>query len=608
MGDGRDLHFMELEQELAETRERLQNTVEELEAANEELHSLNEELQSINEELETSNEELQATNEELITVNEELQIKSVALSDAMAEGKKSEAELLRRKKLFKAIVDHVPVLIALQDLDGNITLINQAFENAVGWCNSDLGEINILEQCYPDSLYRKEVLQHLELSGAQWREFSMTTRKNTMMDTLWTSVHLDDGTRIAIGLDVTEKRKLEAILVKKQKLESLGNLAGGIAHDFNNCLASIIGYAELSLDLNMEGEDCGSELTQVIKSGMRARDLVRRILTFSQKAPFKKEPIAIKDVACEAVKMLRPTLPQSIKIETHFPDDEVILLADASQIHQIVMNLVANATYAIQESGGGGEIKVDIQYRPSSSYQKERLKSLQKGDYVRLSVSDNGVGIAEDFLGKIFDPYFTTKKIGYGAGGSGLGLSVVHGIVESLKGEIVVESRLGLGATFHVYLPLMAVRRNNKEGRSISDEPLTPLVVEEKNYGRILSVDDETAITTLQNIVLKRLGYAVSPFTDSVEALACFQKQPNAFDMVITDMEMPKMRGDQLTSEIKKVRPDIPVILCTGHSEKLFCCGRSTLGFDACLIKPVEKKVLADEIRKLMVKRPSQSQ
>ena len=604
--DLRDQHIIDLEQELAETREHLQNTVEELETANEELHSLNEELQSINEELETSNEELQATNEELITVNEALQVKGVELSDAITEGKKAEAELLRRKELFKAIVDHAPVLITLQDLDGNITLVNQAFENAVGWRNSDLGEINLLEQCYPDPLYREEVMEHMQQSGAQWREFSMTTLKNTMMDTLWTSVHLDDGTRIAIGLDVTEKKKLESILGKKERLESLGNLAGGIAHDFNNCLASIIGYAELSLDLNMEREDCGSQLTQVIKSGMRARDLVRRILTFSQKAPFKKEPIAIKEIASEAVKMLRPTLPQSIKIETHFPDDELILLADASQIHQIVTNLVANATHAIEESERNGEINVLIEHILTHRFPNERLKKLKNGDYFRLSVSDNGVGIAEDLLEKLFDPYFTTKKMGYGAGGgSGLGLSVVHGIVKSLKGEIVVENRLGSGATFHVYLPLMEVRRNEKIGRSISDETSTPLAVGEKSCGSILFVDDETAITTLQNIMLKRLGYAVSPFTDSVEALVCFQKNPNAFDIVITDMEMPKMRGDQLTSEIKKMRPDIPVILCTGHSEKLFCSQKSTLGFDACLIKPVEKKALVDAIRKFMLKRPS---
>lgn len=596
VGDVRDQHIMELEQELAATRERLQNTVEELETANEELHSLNEELQSINEEMETSNEELQAYNEELITVNEELQQKSGALSRALDDGKKAEAELLRRKQLFKAIVDHVPVLITFHDVDGTIRLVNKAFEYAVGWRREHLEAIDIFEKCYPDPLYRQEVMEHMQKPGVQWKEFTLATRKETTMDTVWSSVHLEDGSWIAIGLDVTEKKKLETILGRKQKLESLGNLAGGIAHDFNNCLASIIGFAELSLDLNMEGEDCGSELTQVIKSGMRARDLVRRILTFSQKAPFKKEPVSMKSVAEEAVKMLRPTLPNSVEIESHFPENEMILLADPSHMHQIVMNLCTNAARAIEESGRKGVIKVGVNPISASELKKQTSTSIERGDYIWLTVSDTGTGISDEILDKLFDPYFSTRP---SCEGAGLGLSVVHGIVKSLKGAIEVNSKKGGGTTFHVYLPMMEMRESEKEALPISQADHS-MKAGTGACKTILFVDDEVSITRLQNTMLTRLGYNVFTFTDSVEALAFFNEASHRIDLVITDMEMPKMKGDELTSKIKKIRSDVPVILCTGHSEKLHCFQKRNSCFEACLMKPVEKKEISEMIQKVL--------
>ena len=504
--------------------------------------------------------------------------------------KLAETELIRRKELFQAIVDNVPVLITLYDSDMEIKLVNKAFENLIGW-NSDeirsIGLTGIMEKLFPAKTDRCRMIAHMRQFSSDWKEFSLATRSGRSLDVIWSTVQLEDGTHIGIGLDVTDRKNLENNLRRKQKMESLGTLAGGIAHDFNNCLASMIGFAELSLDKSREGKDCREDLQEIIVSGMRARDLVRQILTFSQKAPFKKELTSIKQVAEEAVKMLRATIPRSIEIEKAFREEDIMVLGDATQIHQIVVNLCTNAAHSMTETGG--IIKVSVDHTASSAFKDEKLKKLKEKDYVRLSVADSGTGISPDVLDKLFDPYFTTKKQGEG---SGLGLSVVHGIVKSLQGEITVETHPGKGTVFQVYLPTA------NSGKSLSSKLRTEEI--RKGNEKILFVDDEPMLVRMQKQRLERLGYSVEAFTDCMEALSVFKNRPDDFDLIITDMTMPKMTGDQLVVEIRKIRPAMPVVLCTGHSEKLDSFGKPGFGIDPVLIKPIEKNEMAAAVRKAL--------
>ena len=383
----------------------------------------------------------------------------------------------------------------------------------------------------------------------------------------------------------TDKKQLEDQLRHSQKIEAIGTLAGGIAHDFNNILSSIIGFTELAIDDVEKGTSLEDSLQEVFKAGIRAKALVGQILILSRHDSLEFKPVSINTVVKESLKMLRATIPSSINIQKTICNRELVAYADAMQLHQVIMNLTTNAKQAMPETGGELVVSVDsIRFDEGPE-----IKELVPGNYARITVSDNGIGIKKEFLEKIFEPYFTTKKVGEG---SGLGLSVVYGIVKSHSGAITTQSEPGKGTTFCVYLPLSDQRKI--EDLQTKDAPI------QSGTEHILLVDDELSIVKMHRQLLERLGYKVMTSTSSVEALETFRSFPHKFDLVITDMTMPDMTGDKLAVELMKIRQDIPVILCTGYSNTISDKTAADIGIKAFAYKPVSKADLAKIVRKVL--------
>ena len=382
-----------------------------------------------------------------------------------------------------------------------------------------------------------------------------------------------------------EKKKLEAQLIQAQKMEAIGTLAGGVAHDFNNILSAVIGYTEIALDDAEKGSLLERNLRGVLQAGKRAKNLTKQILTFSRQAELELKPVQVKMVAEEALKFLRASLPTTIDISQDLASDSLIM-GDPTQIHQLLMNLCTNAGHAMKENGGILEvILADVEL--DSNFIAQHPGTIA-GPHLKLIVSDTGPGMTTEILERIFDPYFTTKDKGEG---TGLGLSVVHGIIKSNAGNITVYSEPGKGSTFNVFFPVI-----EKEMRAeAAAEELLPTGNE-----KILFVDDEPTIVEITNQMLKRLGYDVVTRTASNEALDLFKVQPEKYDLVITDMTMPGMMGDELAGELMQIRPDIPVILCTGFSQRITEKKAKHLGIKAFLMKPLVMRSLAVTIRKVL--------
>lgn len=383
-----------------------------------------------------------------------------------------------------------------------------------------------------------------------------------------------------------EREKLEKRLHHAQRMEAIGTLAGGIAHDFNNILFPIMGYAELLFHtLDKESRDY-LMVEQIYSAAQRARDLIRQILDFSRQTELDNQAVSFQSIVKEALKLLRSSVPRDIEIKTSISNKCQPVTGDPTKLHQIVMNLCTNAFHAVQESGDKFEVGLE-----PVTIEEENLDSIREirpGTYVRLTVSDNGHGMDTETMMKIFDPYFSTKEEGKG---SGLGLSVTYGIVQKLNGHIKVYSESGKGSTFHVFLP---VADKNEEPLSLPNDD-TP-----GGRERILFVDDEVSITTMGKQALERYGYQVTTYNESPAALEAFLKEPEAFDLIITDMTMPKMTGNVLASHIKTVRNDIPIILCTGFSEKISKPDSPGSTVDEFLMKPISIRVLNRNIRNLL--------
>jgi PAS domain S-box-containing protein len=387
--------------------------------------------------------------------------------------------------------------------------------------------------------------------------------------------------------DLTEWRMMETQLRQAQKMEAIGTLAGGIAHDFNNILGIILGCTELSLMKLPEDDTIYPYLHQILQAGSRARDLVKQILTFTRRSDEDRKPVSPDLIVKEALKMLRATLPSTIRIEKFIETNLGMVRADPTQLHQILMNICANAAQAMQERGG--VLKVSLS---KTEIQKEETgldQMIRPGPYIKLTVSDTGHGIKPEIMSRIFDPYFTTKGLG---NGTGLGLAVVFGIVKSYKGSIKVQSKVGEGTIFEILLPM--IEQSKADFENTDTRPILG------GRERVLVVDDEESLIYAIRNRLMDLGYEVVSETSSPKALKIFESDPNKFDAVITDMTMPGLTGSELSERIFMTRPDMPIMLCTGYNETINEQTAKDMGIRAFLLKPVLLDDLARTLRQVL--------
>jgi PAS domain S-box-containing protein len=391
-----------------------------------------------------------------------------------------------------------------------------------------------------------------------------------------------------IASDITDRKNLEAQLRQAQKMEAIGTLAGGIAHDFNNILAAIMGYSELAQRVISKDSRAQTHLQQVLIASTRARNLVTQILTFSRQEEPERKVLKLQPIIGETLKLLRASLPSTIEIRQSIDTTAPSVMGDATQLHQVTMNLCVNAGHAMKERGGVLGIRlacVDIDRDFASAHPE-----LKKGPHVCLEVSDSGSGMDRATQERIFEPFFTTKAPGEG---TGLGLAVVHGVIKNHEGAIVISSALGVGTTFGVYLPVF-------------DGPPALILHESDSVPRgkgehILFVDDEEMLVSLGKLVLEDLGYRVTSMVDSVEALAAFRSQPEHFDLVITDQTMPRLSGAELATALLEIRPALPIILVTGYSAGMTDEKARATGFRESLPKPCPIPALGEAIRRSLV-------
>ena len=383
-----------------------------------------------------------------------------------------------------------------------------------------------------------------------------------------------------------ERADLEKQLFQLQKMKTIGTLAGGIAHDFNNILTPILGYTDMAIEELPAESNLRFDLEQINNAAVRGKDLVQQILTFSREVDFNKKPVQIQPIVAEVLNLLKSTSPPSVKITQKLDSGIGTVLADPTHIHQIVMNLCTNAYQAMINSGGVLDVRLDavkITHRSD-----DKLNNLKKGDYIRLQISDTGHGMDMETKERIFEPFFTKKEVG---SGSGLGLSVVHGIINNYGGTILVDSTPGKGSTFTIYLPKYGIDPLNMD-------KLDKKTVKGNEY--ILFVDDEPEITFLGKKMLENLGYQVSIQSDSMAALEEFRNDPQKYSLLVTDQNMPKITGTELTSKIREIRPDLKVIIITGYAEYLSDEMILKHGISEVILKPMILSDFSKTIRRVL--------
>jgi PAS domain S-box-containing protein len=557
--------------------------------------------------------------------------------------KRAEEALAKSEQQLRLLTENTLDGIWQMDMDLRFTYVNPAVTPTFGytteeWMGSNLRDHVGAEELEKIGEFLADALNQPETHPGTLFETRMRHKNGELVPVEILARFLWDESNNIIGLQGTtrdirerkraeaQRRKLEGQIRQLYKMEALGTLAGGVAHDFNNILSAIIGYTELALLDTVEGSRVTRNLMGVLQASERATDLVKQILTFSRQSEQMRHPIQISSLVKEALKLVRSSTPTTIEIRSHIPNQLAPILAEPTQIHQIVMNLCTNAAHALEAEGGILEVTLDeitgeafasagpLAGKPAPGAHdvsghhagghsadgnlargnsgggkaKRSPAEAGAGSYLHLQVRDSGHGIPEDIIDSIFDPYFTTKAVGEG---TGMGLSVVLGIVKTCGGEITVQSKHGKGTIFDIYLPQVQAEVTGE-----ADET-TFLATGSEN---ILFVDDEPTLVILGKQLLERLGYAVKTFTGSKEALAAFKAAPERFDLVMTDMTMPGLTGDRLAKAILEVRPEMPIILCTGFSRLINEERARSLGIRCFLMKPLTLPQLAKAVREAL--------
>ncbi len=495
------------------------------------------------------------------------------------------------------LLDLVTEPIYVSDYEGNFILVNEAACRSRGYSREELMGLNLQQLITPEMARSwPQRLKELQGKGELFFESRCFCKDGSVLPLEIHARVIDlQGRKVILSVarDISERKRSAEIQAKMAaqfhqvaKLEALGTFAGGIAHEFNNVLGAMIGYLELAcmtLDTMPEAGKIISKLEASLRAGDRARDLVKQILAFSRQNELKPRPLEILPIVKESLKLLRASLPATIEIRQNLAPQCGLVLADPVQVSQILMNLSSNAFEAMRETGGVLQISLEpVRLEAGPAKPGVELKS---GPYLRLTVKDSGRGMDQRTLERIFDPLFTTRPMDED---TGLGLSAVHGIVQSLGGAIGVSSELGKGSAFRVYLPI-------HQSPSAAEAPMTGPIP--RGTEHILLVDDEAAIVQICKEFLQGLGYRVTAFTSGPEALEEFQAQPQAFDLLITDLTMPLMTGLDLAEAALKLRPDLLVLLTTGYSEANISAKAQEIGNLQCLLKPLVLRHLGWTVR-----------
>lgn len=507
------------------------------------------------------------------------------------EEKLAEEKLIEEKNKLESVIAALGDGLTVQDRNFQIIYQNtiqkeRQGEHAGHYCykayqgKDEVCDGCLVAKCFEDGLVHRRETSSISADGKElFMEVSASPVRNSKGDIV---------AGVETVRDITQRKILEQQLQQSQKLEAIGTLAGGIAHDFNNILSAIYGYAEL-VQLELEkGSELWAMQGEVINASHRAKNLVQQILAFSRKEGRKIIPMQLTSTIRECLKMLRASIPTTIEIKADIDAQAGTVLADPTHIHQVIMNLCTNAYHAMRETGG--TLSLDLKsIHIDKNYDNIIGTQIPQGEYLRLTVSDTGHGMDKITKDRIFDPYYTTKPKGEG---TGLGLAVVHGIIQSYGGHISVYSEPYKGTSFNIYLPRIDLPSHEKGEQ---EDSLPPGGTE-----RILVVDDEGAIVSLEKQILERLGYHVSTAASAEKALQLFCSSPKEFDLIITDMTMPLMTGAELSKNILALRPDIPIILCTGFSDLVDEKKAGSVGVRKLLMKPVTRKELALAVRKIL--------
>lgn len=491
-------------------------------------------------------------------------------------------EAARQRARFAAIVEQAWESIVITDTSGKIEYVNPSFEQVSGYRREEVIGLTprVLKSGQQDAAFYRDLWDTIS-SGRVWQGLLSNRKKSG--EIFWEKATItpirDAGGEIsgfvAVKQDVSKEHELEARLRQAQKMEAIGTLAGGIAHDFNNILSAIIGYSELALGEIPRDQEAHDYVKQALSGGQRAAELVRQILAFSRQSEQERQALQLHHLLREALKLLRGSLPSTIIIENEIFPDVGLVLVDTTQIHQVVMNLCTNAFHAMRHTGG--VLTVRYSRVEVDAAMAEAHSDLAKGPYARIQVIDTGCGVADEIRDRIFEPYFTTKKKGEG---TGLGLATAHGIVHNHGGAIRLHSTPGQGSTFEVYLPIASTPQSN----NASTHEGTPTAL--KVAKRVLLVDDEEMLAELGKQGLERYGFEVDIYCDSRDAMTAFTKNPDRYDLVVTDQTMPYLTGVHLASGIMAIRPDIPIVLLTGFSEDIDEAGAQDMGLYAFMRKP----------------------
>lgn len=544
-------------------------------------------------------------NTKTIELQNKLYFSSI-LSD-ITNQKKAENEIKEHKVFIQTAINaQRDTFFVFDHLTGKTLEWNLSFERISGYSHEEVASMKAPESYYSkeDIVKANNYIQSLFNGCVGTVELDLIHKDGHHIPTEYSASILKDAEGrpkgiISIGRDISDRKKaenekmeLEKELRQAHKMEAVGTLSGGIAHDFNNILAVILGYTDLlNLDLldHVRAKKCVNEIQ---KAGNRAKNLISQILSFSRKAEQRRFPVHISSIMREVLNFLRASIPTTIDIQLNIEPrcENVLILADPTQIHQVIMNLCVNASQAMEENGG--IVSIDLTEVSLSANDLKRGSKNKPGSYLALIVKDTGVGVNEEIMDRIFDPFFSTKGVGKG---SGMGLAVVHGIVTSHDGLINVESEPGQGSKFKLLFPILEVAADLETENKLSEDLPLPGGIES-----ILVIDDEEILVELTKARLENLGYKVDAMTSSKEALEAFRSNPNSYDLVITDQTMPTMTGEQLTLELLKIRPDIPIIMSTGFSARIDADKALSMGIKAFVMKPVSNRDLAHTVRKVL--------